>query len=170
MQANLTKAYLARDLQTSSPAACSRTASSAKLAADEAVALASNFENEGASRWELLVQELPVLRANLQTTQAQVEAAQAHHQEATAYYSRLENDARTRANDEILALEKSKEPHRTRLSESLAQINAAESEALRLCDEEFSGSIFDWNLAQFVSGINNLSTLHVLCIGEAGLI
>ena len=141
-------------MQTSSPAACSRTASSAKLAADEAVALASNFENEGASRWELLVQELPVLRANLQTTQAQVEAAQAHHQEATAYYSRLENDARTRANDEILALEKSKEPHRTRLSESLAQINAAESEALRLCDEEFSGSIFDWNLAQFVSGID----------------
>lgn len=119
-------------------ATCSRTAASAKLAADEAVALANNFETEGASRWELLVQELPVLRANLQTAQSQVEAAQAHHQEATAHYSRLETEARTRANDEILALEKSKEPHRTRLAESLAQINAAESEALRLCDEEFS--------------------------------
>lgn len=119
-------------------ATCSRAAASAKLAADEAVALANNFETEGASRWELLVQELPVLRANLQTAQAQVEAAQAQHQEATAHYSRLETEARTRANDEILALEKSKEPHRNRLAESLAQINAAESEALRLCDEEFS--------------------------------
>lgn len=119
-------------------ATCSRTAASAKLAADEAVDLANNFQTEGASRWELLVQELPVLRANLQTVQSQVEAVQAHHQEATAHYSRLETEARTRANDEILALEKSKEPHRTRLAESLAQINAAEGEALSLCDEEFS--------------------------------
>lgn len=119
-------------------ATCSRAFASAKEAAEQESARASSFETQGAARWELLVQELPVLRANLHTAQAQVEAAQTHHQQATAHYNRLEHEARTRANDDILALESSKENHRKRLTESMAGIVAAENEALRLCDDEFA--------------------------------
>lgn len=119
-------------------AVCARAAVMAQQASVEAVSEASTFEKEGAKNWEILVQEIPAIRANWRTAQAQVEATQTHHQEATMHYSRLEHEAEKRANDEILALEKSKESHSVRLSESLAQIVAAENEALRLCDEAFA--------------------------------
>jgi hypothetical protein len=112
------------------------TASAAKLAYEEAAAVAQRFESEKAAHWERQVQELPTLRSSLQTAQAQVELAEAHHSEATARYSQLENDARTVAADQALALERSKETHRSRLTESLAQIAAAEDDALKQCDQE----------------------------------
>lgn len=119
-------------------ALCSQTAKNAKKMADDAVDLADSFHAGKASEWELLVQELPSLRASLAAAEAQIEAAHAKHQDVTAHYSRLENDAKNRAHQEALALEKSKDPHRIRLSRSLEQIGAAESQALVLCDDELA--------------------------------
>lgn len=116
--------------------AASQAATAAKLAYDEAAELARRFETEQAAHWERLLQELPVLRSSLQTTQAQVEAAEARHLEATTRYSRLESDAKTDASAQTLALEQSKEPHRTRLETTLAQVATAEAEAVRLSDDE----------------------------------
>lgn len=117
-------------------AVAAAAASAAKLAYDEAAALAQSLETEKAAHWERLVQELPTLRGSLHTIQAQVELAEARHVEATTRYSQLENDAHTAAADQALALERGKEPHRLRLNESLAQIAAAEDAAWKLCDEE----------------------------------
>lgn len=117
-------------------ATASQAASATKLAFDEAAALALSFDTEKAAHWERQVQELPALRGSLHTIQAQVEAAEARHLEATTRYNRLENDARTGAGEQSLALEQSKEPHRKRLADTLSQIAVAEGEALKLCDDE----------------------------------
>lgn len=117
-------------------ATASREASATKLAFEDASAVALNFETERVAHWERQVQELPVLRGSLQTVQAQVELAEAQQLEATTRYGRLENEARTSAGDQYLALEKSKEAHRLRLADGLVQIDTAETGARTLCDVE----------------------------------
>jgi hypothetical protein len=117
-------------------ATASRVASATKLAYEDAAAVALSFETEKAAHWERQVQELPVIRGSLQTAQAQIELAEARQLEATTRYGRLDNNARTNAGEQSLALEKSKEVHRSRLADALAQTETAEADARKLCDDE----------------------------------
>ncbi len=119
--------------------AASRTsgeARSAKLEYEDAAAMAANFESERAAHWEQQVQELPALRSRLQSLRDQVAAAEARHADVKTKYAELEHDARTRAGDQSLELERSKEPYRQRLADATSRIAAAEAEALKRCEDE----------------------------------
>jgi hypothetical protein len=111
-------------------------ASSVKVEFDGEFAQAQFFETENAADWERKVQALPVLKGSLQTLQEKAAAAEAVAAEARAKYSELESEARKRVGDLCLAQERSKESHRERLRAAQTQIAGAETDALRLCDEE----------------------------------
>lgn len=116
--------------------AASREATTTKLAYEEAEAVAGNLEAEDAAQWERKLQEVPALRASLHAVQSQVDAAEAQHAEVTNRYRQLDSDARSEAGEQKLVLEKSKEPHRVRLGETLTQIAASETQALQRIAEE----------------------------------
>lgn len=117
-------------------AAAASESSAAKAAFDEAYLQARRFETGKAADWEKLVEELPGLKARVQTLESQIAAAEAVQSEATARYARLQEEAKSRTSEQCLALERTKAPHRERLSEAHRQIAEAETEALKLCDEE----------------------------------
>ena len=115
--------------------AAANEASTAKAAFDEAHLQARRFETGKAADWENLVEELPSLKARVQTLESQIGAAEAVQSEATARYARLQEEAKSRSSEQCLALERTKGPHLERLAEALRQIAAAEADALKLCDE-----------------------------------
>lgn len=117
-------------------AAAASESSTAKAAFDEAYLQARRFETGKAADWEKLVEELPSLKARVQTLESQIAAAEAVQSEATAKYARLQEEAKSRTSEQCLTLERTKGPHRERLSEAHRQIAEAEAEALKLCDEE----------------------------------
>lgn len=98
---------------------------------DELAAQAEYFEAHGAAKWELRVQELPVLRSRKQQLQAQVDAAEAMHAEANWKYARMQQEATTRAGVRRLELEQAKHPHNDRYTSTLERITAAENQARR---------------------------------------
>jgi hypothetical protein len=111
-------------------------ATSTKSKFDEEFSQAQYFEAENAAGWERQVQELPVLKSSLQTVQEKVTAAESVATEAKAKYGELESGARKRTGELCLEQERSKELHRERLRDAQTQIAGAETEALKLCDEE----------------------------------
>ncbi|MBX3620629.1 MAG: ATP-binding protein [Rhizobacter sp.] len=127
---------LRRTEMTEAASLAAHQASSAKASFDDADLQARRFETGKAAHWEKLVEELPGLKARVQTLDAQIVAAESVQAEATARYERLQSEAKTQTGEQCLALERSKEPHRMRLGESQRQIAAAEVEALKLCDDE----------------------------------
>lgn len=122
------------ELARAASAAASESAT-AKAAFDEAQVQARRFETGKAADWEKLIEELPSLKARVQTLESQIGVAEAVQSEATARYARLQEEAKTRTSEQCLALERTKGPHRERLAEALRQIAAAETDALKLCDE-----------------------------------
>lgn len=122
------------ELARAASAAASESAT-AKAGFDEAHLQARRFETGKAADWEKLIEELPSLKARVQTLESQIGAAEAVQSEATAKYARLQEEAKTLTSEQCLALERTKGPHRERLAEAQRQIAAAETDALKLCDE-----------------------------------
>lgn len=104
--------------------------SEAKSKYDEQANLAQFFENECAKHWELQVQDLPSLQLTRQTLSHQVDAAESEHGQVTTRYGQMKQDAIMAASTRAVDLEKSKQLHRDRLTQTLEQIAAAESAAL----------------------------------------
>jgi hypothetical protein len=77
-------------------------ANTAKNEYDEAAGQAEFFEIQRAAHWETQVQDLPSLRLSKQTLDQQVAAAESVHAEATAKYSRMEQEARTATSERSL--------------------------------------------------------------------
>jgi hypothetical protein len=102
---------------------------SSKEAYEEAAATAEHFEKERASYWESRIEELPTLRLSRQNAMRQAEAAEAAHASATSRYEVLSQELRTRTAARSLEIETSKQPHRDRLAQALANINEAEEGA-----------------------------------------
>ncbi|MDZ4074513.1 MAG: ATP-binding protein [Hylemonella sp.] len=110
-------------------ALASTTANDAKATYDEQATLAQFFEKERAAHWELQVQDLPSLQLTRQSLSQQVEAAESEHSQVTTRYGQLKQDAITAVSARTVDLEKSKQPHRDRLTQTLEQIAAAETAA-----------------------------------------
>lgn len=121
---------------TDAAADAARQASTAKVDFDDADQKARYFETAKAAHWEKLVAELPALMSRIQSLSAQIDAAELAQADATAKYERLQGEATIQANKQLLELEHRKEPHRTRLADAQRQIAAAETDALKLCDDE----------------------------------
>jgi len=133
MVAARTTALAAQTLERATLAQAASSASSGAAAAkaeyDEEAGLAEHYETQRAAHWETQVQDLPSLRLSKKTLDEQVAAAEAAHADATAKYSRMEQEARTATTERKLALEQEKQPHRDRLTQTLEQIAAAEETA-----------------------------------------
>lgn len=111
-------------------ALASTTANDAKAKYDEQANLAEFFHRERAAHWELQLQNLPSLVLNRQTLKQQVAAAESDHSQVTTLYGQMKQEATTAASARMVELEKSKQPHRDRLTQTLEQIAAAETTAL----------------------------------------
>ena len=109
----------------------SSVAVAAKTEYDEETGLAEHYETQRAAHWETQVQDLPSLRLSKKNLDDQVATAEAAHADATAKYSRMEQEARTATTERKLALEQEKQPHRDRLAQTLEQIAAAEETSRR---------------------------------------
>jgi len=107
----------------------SQAALRSKEAYNEAEAQASLFERERAAHWETQLQELPTLRLTGKGLTQQLEVAEAAHAAATSRYEALRRELRDRTANRRLEIETSKQPHRERLAQALAQISDAEEEA-----------------------------------------
>lgn len=107
------------------------TANDAKAKYDEQENLALYFDKERAAYWELQVQDLPSLQLTRQNLKQQVDAAESEHSQVTIRYGQLKQEAITAASTRKVDLEKSKQPHRDRLTQALEHIAAAEAEALK---------------------------------------
>jgi hypothetical protein len=107
----------------------SLAAATAKGLYEEEFGRARYFEDQRASHWETLVQDLPSLRLSKKTLDEQVAAAEAAHEQATAKYARMQQEARAATGQRILELEKEKKPHRDRHEQSAEQIRLAEGSA-----------------------------------------
>lgn len=111
-------------------ALASTTANDAKTRYDEQASLAKFFEKERATHWELQVHDLPSLQLTRQNLSQQVEATESEHSQVTTRYGKMKQEAITAASTRTVDLEKSKQPHRDRLTQTLAQIEATETAAL----------------------------------------
>lgn len=135
MVADRTAVLAAEALERAGLAQAASKASSAAAAAkseyDEEAGLAEHYETQRAAHWETQVQDLPSLRLAKKNLNDQVAAAEAAHADATAKYSRMEQEARTATTERKLALEQEKQPHRDRLARTLEQIAATEETAKR---------------------------------------
>ncbi|SDI19249.1 ATP-binding protein [Variovorax sp. OV700] len=100
-----------------------------KEAYDQAEATSELFEKERAGYWESKIEELPTLRLSRQNAMRQAAAAEAAHASVTSRYEALEQELRMRTAARSLEIETSKQPHRVRLAQALAQINESEEGA-----------------------------------------
>lgn len=106
-------------------------AAATKSEHDDEAGRAEHYATQRAAHWETQVQDLPSLRLSKKTLDEQVAAAEAAHTQATATYSRMEQEARTATSERKLALEQAKQPHRDRLTQTLEQIAVAEESVKR---------------------------------------
>lgn len=125
-----------------------RTALKARGEHERAQSTAQDFVDSDAEGWERKEVELPALKVSLQTARDQLEAAEAKHQEANLRYTQLESETKTRANEQALELEQSKQGHRDRERVALEQIGALESVAIQQCEEELAASREQLELAK----------------------
>lgn len=107
-----------------------KTANDTKAKYEEHANLAEFFERERAAHWELQVQDLPSLQLTRQNLKQQVEAAESEHSQVATRYGQMKQEAITAASTRKVDLEKSKQPHRDRLAQTLEYIAAAEAAAL----------------------------------------
>ncbi len=133
---------------TDAASQASRSAIKARGEFEEAEATEQSFKSNDAEGWERKAVELPSLKAALRTTREQLDVAEAKHQEANLRYTQLESEAKSRAGDESLALEKGKQDHRDRETVALEQILRGENEALKQCNDELAASREQLELAR----------------------
>jgi len=125
-----------------------RAAIKARGEHERAQATAQDFVDSDAEGWERKEVELPALKVSLQTARDQLEAAEAKQLEANLRYTQLESETKTRANEQALELERSKQGHRDRERAALEQIGALEGVAIKQCEDELAASREQLDLAK----------------------